>query len=166
MGGFVSCVHPRAGLAMTCLHRSRAPFFTRWFFCCFISRSLTSWFCHLQSWGSPITDLKLFLSFFALAFILGFHFFGYIECRQKLHLLWDVLEVALPHQTPDALWPSDLMVVIWICHFNINGWPLCGRAVVIDASVPKLMIRCSSFKTTTASSLGSMLPPWRLPWFL
>lgn len=35
-GGFVFCTHPRAGLAMTCLQRGSARFFTRWFLCCFI----------------------------------------------------------------------------------------------------------------------------------
>lgn len=35
-GGFVFCTHPQAGLAMTCLQRGSARFFTRWFLCCFI----------------------------------------------------------------------------------------------------------------------------------
>lgn len=113
MGGFVSCFHPQAGLAMTCLQRSRAPFFTRWFLCCFISHPLTSWFCHLQSWGSPITDLKLFLSF--LHFLSLSWFWLY---RVHTDCIYCIRDMALPYQTLDTLWPSDLMVMIRICHFN------------------------------------------------
>lgn len=67
-GGFVFCFHPQAGLAMTCLRRGRAQFFTRWFFCCFISRSLCS--CFLPSAVMTVTNhrVETFLFFFFLRF--------------------------------------------------------------------------------------------------